>query len=116
MPMSEEIHCMELTVPLPRKVNTHSAVAEAHNLDWLKSHDMLRDPKAVDLYARWDIPGLASRSFPTLDPDQLCLATDLFSFYFLFDDQFDSELGFHPVEVARVCDSLVRIAHGDTGH
>jgi pentalenene synthase len=107
---------MDLTVPLPRRVNAHGAVAEAHNLGWLRSHDMLRDPKAVELYARWDIPGLAARSFPTLDPGQLCLATDLFSFYFLFDDQFDSELGFRPKEVAKVCDTLIGIAHGDLGH
>jgi pentalenene synthase len=106
---------MELTVPLPRKVNAHGATAEIHNIGWLRSHDMLRGPEAVELYTRWDIPGLAARSFPTLNPDQLCLATDLFSFYFLFDDQFDSELGFRPREVAGVCDTLIAIAHGDFG-
>ena len=104
---------MELNLPFPRRTSTHTATATAHNLDWLQSHGMLTGREAIELYAQWDIPDLAARSFPDLDPDELGLATDLFSFYFLFDDQFDSELGLRPAEVARACDPLVAIVHGD---
>ena len=103
---------MELNLPFPRHISAHRDRAEAHNLDWLRTHGMLTGRKAIELYSRWDIPDLAARSFPHLNADELCLATDLFSFYFLFDDQFDGELGMHPAQVAMACDPLIRIAHG----
>ena len=105
---------MELNLPFPRRSSVHRASATAHNLDWLQSHGMLTGAEAMELYARWDIPDLAARTFPDLDADELGLATDLFSFYFLFDDQFDGELGLRPAEVARACAPLVAIVHGDT--
>ena len=104
---------MELNLPYPRRFNEHRDTAEAHNLDWLRGHGMLTGSDAVALYTRWDIPDLAARSFPDLGAEDLCLATDLFSFYFLFDDQFDDELGLHPSAVAAACDPLIRIAHGE---
>jgi len=105
---------VELNLPFPRRSSVHRASATAHNLDWLQSHGMLTGAEAMELYARWDIPDLAARTFPDLDADELGLATDLFSFYFLFDDQFDGELGLRPAEVARACAPLVAIVHGDT--
>jgi pentalenene synthase len=103
---------MDLTIPFRRSASAHRAVAEARNLDWLQAHDMLRGREATELYARWGVPDLAARSFPHADSENLVLATDLFGFYFLFDDQFDSEVGLHPVEVARICDPLIGIVHG----
>ncbi|MEY9962025.1 pentalenene synthase [Streptacidiphilus sp. MAP12-16] len=104
---------MELTIPFQRKASAHQSAAEASNLDWLQAHNMLRGREATELYARWAVPDLAARSFPEADCEDLVLATDLFGFYFLFDDQFDSELGLHPTEVARICDPLIGIVHGD---
>ncbi|MFC1430882.1 terpene cyclase [Streptacidiphilus sp. N1-3] len=104
---------MELTIPFQRNASAHKAAAEVRNLDWLRSHDMLRGPQATELYARWGVPDLAARSFPEASSEDLVLATDLFGFYFLFDDQFDGELGLHPTEVTRICEPLIGIVHGD---
>ncbi|QMU74888.1 terpene cyclase [Streptacidiphilus sp. PB12-B1b] len=104
---------MELNLPFPRRTSAHRASARTHNLDWLQSHGMLTGDEAIELYSHWDIPDLAARSFPDLDADELGLATDLFSFYFLFDDQFDSELGLRPADVVKACAPLVDIVHGD---
>jgi pentalenene synthase len=104
---------VELNLPFPRRISEHRSRAEAHNLDWLQTHGMLTGREAIELYSRWDIADLAARTFPDLAADELCLATDLFSFYFLFDDQFDSELGLHPALVSLACDPLIRIAHGE---
>ncbi|MFC1418243.1 terpene synthase family protein [Streptacidiphilus cavernicola] len=104
---------MDLTIPFRRSVSTHRSAAEASNLDWLQAHEMLRGHEAAELYARWDVPDLAARSFPDANQDDLVLATDLFGFYFLFDDQFDGEVGLHPSRVASICDPLIGIVHGD---
>lgn len=103
---------MKLHVPWTREPSPHRAEAARRNADWLAAHGMVRDPRAAALYDRWDIPGLAALSFPDLDATQLALATDLFAFYFLFDDQFDGELGLRPEEVARVTDELTGVAYG----
>ena len=104
---------MELTIPFRRSASAHKSDAEIRNLDWLQTHDMLRGTEATELYARWSVPDLAARSFPDANREDLVLATDLFGFYFLFDDQFDSELGLDPVRVARICDPLIGIVNGD---
>ncbi|MFC5911805.1 terpene synthase family protein [Streptacidiphilus monticola] len=103
---------MQLRVPWQTQPSPYRDEAAEHNLEWLRSHGMLKDPAAVSVYERWDIPTLAARSFPDLDRSGLRLATDMFSFYFLFDDQFDGEVGLDPLHVARVTDELTAIAHG----
>jgi hypothetical protein len=104
---------MELTIPFRRSTSSHKSDAAIRNLDWLQAHDMLRGTEATELYTRWSVPDLAARSFPDATREDLVLATDLFGFYFLFDDQFDSELGLDPVRVARICDPLIAIVNGD---
>ena len=104
---------MELTIPFQRSESAHKSAAEARNLDWLQAHDMLRGAEATELYARWSVADLAARSFPDASAEDLTLATDLFGFYFLFDDQFDSEVGLHPTEVTGICEPLIGIVHGD---
>ena len=96
---------MDLQLPFPERTNPRRGTAAQRNLEWLRAHDMLRGPEAAALYERWNIAGLAAASFPDLELDDLSLAVDQCAFYFLFDDQFDSDLGLDPAEVARVCAS-----------
>ncbi|MEZ0091407.1 terpene cyclase [Streptacidiphilus sp. EB129] len=104
---------MELTIPFPQRINPHRDAAAGHNLSWLQAHDMLRGSEAIDRYTSWNLADLAAWSFPDASPEELVLAMDQHAFYFLFDDQFDSELGLHPVEVADVCAPLIEIAASD---
>ena len=104
---------MALKVPFPRRTSTHRAAAGAHNLTWLREYELLGGKDDTQRYVRWNVPDLTARSFPDASYEDLCLATDLFSFYFLFDDQFDGALGVRPREVARACEPLIAIAHGD---
>ncbi|WP_042411385.1 terpene synthase family protein [Streptacidiphilus carbonis] len=106
---------MELQLPFPQRTNPRRDTAAQRNLDWLRAHDMLRGPEAAALYERWNIAGLAAASFPDLELDDLCLAVDQCAFYFLFDDQFDSDLGLDPAEVARVCTPLIELARSEPG-
>jgi hypothetical protein len=101
----------EITIPGQVRVNPLRAAAAAHNLDWLRAHGMLRDADAERHYDRWNIPQLAAVSFPDAGLADLCLAVDQCAFYFLFDDQFDADLGNRPAEVARVCAPLITTLH-----
>jgi len=102
-----------LEVPYPPRKNPHCAAAAAHNLRWLREHGMLRDPRAEELYEEWRVDDLTARLFPVAEPDDLNLAFDLFAFYFLFDDQFDGEVGMRPALAAAVCEPLIEITSGD---
>ncbi|WP_035806300.1 terpene synthase family protein, partial [Kitasatospora mediocidica] len=101
-----------LDLPLPPRLSPHRAEAEARHRQWLDTHAMLGSRLSPSGYARWDVPGLASLSYPDCGPDELALATDLMGFYFLFDDQFDGPLGRRPADVAAICDELTGVLHG----
>ncbi|WP_037574008.1 terpene synthase family protein [Phaeacidiphilus oryzae] len=102
-----------LEVPYPPRSNKHLDAAAARHIDWLTGHGMLGGQDAVDLYEAWGVEDLTARLFPETDEDGLTLAFDLFGFYFLFDDQFDGEVGIRPRLAAEVCQPLIEITHGD---
>jgi hypothetical protein len=95
-------------------MNPHRGAAAERNLDWNRQHGLLEGPVDADVYRRWGVADLTARSFPEATLDQLVLATDLFGFYFLFDDQFDGALGLRPAAVAQACEPMIAIAHGDS--
>ncbi|WP_280726622.1 terpene cyclase [Kitasatospora sp. MAA4] len=101
-----------LELPFPSRLSPHRADAEARHRRWLDAHAMLGSRLGAAGYTRWDVPGLASLSYPDCEPDELALATDLMGFYFLFDDQFDGPLGRRPAQVAAICDELTGVLQG----
>lgn len=101
-----------LQLPVPPRFTPHRDNAETWHHHWLATHEMLGSRLDRAGYARWDVPGLASLSYPDCGSRELALATDLMGFYFLFDDQFDGELGRHPAQVAAICDELTGVLHG----
>ncbi|MEV4615329.1 terpene cyclase [Kitasatospora sp. NPDC049258] len=104
--------CTSLELPFPHRRSPHQARAAAHHRLWLDRHSRLAACADESAYAHWEVADLAAISYPEAGAEELGLATDLLGFYFLFDDQFDTELGQHPAEVARICDRLTTIVHG----
>ncbi|MEV4431382.1 terpene synthase family protein [Streptomyces sp. R-07] len=76
-------------------------------------HEGLAATIDLPAYGRWDVPRLAAFTSPDVAADDLVLAADLLSFYFLFDDRFDSDLGRAPAQVAEICTRLTGLLHGD---
>ncbi|MDH6109139.1 hypothetical protein P3T36_006222 [Kitasatospora sp. MAP12-15] len=101
-----------LQLPSPPRLSPHRDNAETRHAHWLATYAMLGSRLDRAGYARWDVPGLASLSYPDCAPEELSLVTDLMGFYFLFDDQFDGPLGRRPGEVAAICDELTGVLHG----
>ncbi|WP_431677671.1 terpene synthase family protein [Kitasatospora sp. KL5] len=101
-----------LDFPFPHRRSRHHAHAAARHRSWLDRHRALADVADATAYGHWEVAELAALSHPAVGPDELALAADMLGFFFLFDDQFDSELGRRPAEVARICDRLTDILHG----
>jgi pentalenene synthase/avermitilol synthase len=83
--------------------------AREHNVGWLRSHGMLGSEQALAWYAEWDIAKLAGYTFPYAIGDALDLGADLMAVFFLFDDQFDGELGRQPGKAAEACERMAAV-------
>ncbi|MFF5761272.1 terpene cyclase [Streptomyces tanashiensis] len=102
-----------LDLPFPPRSNPHQAFVAQPNRDWLLRHEGLAAAIALPAYDKWDVPRLAAFTSPDSAADDLVLAADLLSFYFLFDDRFDSDLGRAPAQVAEICTRLTDLLHGE---
>ncbi|MEU7386533.1 terpene synthase family protein [Streptomyces tanashiensis] len=102
-----------LDLPFPPRSNPHQAFVAQPNRDWLLRHEGLAAAITLPAYDKWDVPRLAAFTSPDSAADDLALAADLLSFYFLFDDRFDSDLGRAPAQVAEICARLTDLLHGE---
>ncbi|MER5967963.1 terpene cyclase [Streptomyces sp. NPDC002057] len=102
-----------LDLPFPLRSNPNQrSIAHDHE-GWLLRHEGLSGAIHPAAYAKWDVPRLAALTSPDCATADLTLAADLLSFYFLFDDRFDTGLGRAPAQVARLCTRLTSLVHGD---
>ncbi|MFB7512262.1 hypothetical protein [Streptomyces sp. NPDC056144] len=102
-----------LDLPFPPRANPHRGFGAEGNHAWLLRHQGLAAPLDLSSYDKWDVPRLAAFTSPECDAEDLVLAVDLISFYFLFDDRFDSDLGRAPARVAEVSARLTALLHGE---
>ncbi|MFH8621769.1 hypothetical protein ACH4A8_07615 [Streptomyces vietnamensis] len=101
-----------LDLPFPPRSNPNQASVAPLHRDWLLRHEGLAATIALPAYDKWDVPRLAAFTSPDSPAEELALAADLLSFYFLFDDRFDSDLGRSPAQVAEICTRLTDLLHG----
>ncbi|WP_052498859.1 terpene synthase family protein [Streptomyces vietnamensis] len=101
-----------LDLPFPPRSNPNQASVAPLHRDWLLRHEGLAATIALPAYDKWDVPRLAAFTSPDSPTEELALAADLLSFYFLFDDRFDSDLGRSPAQVADICTRLTDLLHG----
>ncbi|MFD9613396.1 terpene synthase family protein [Streptomyces sp. NPDC004288] len=102
-----------LDLPFPPRSNPNRAFVAQPHRNWLLRNDGLAATIALPAYDKWDVPRLAAFTSPDTAVDDLALAADLLSFYFLFDDRFDSGLGRAPAQVAEICTRLTGLLHDE---
>ena len=102
-----------LDLPFPPRSNPNQGGIAQRHREWLLSHEGLAGTIDRTAYGKWDVPRLAAFTSPDCATDDLALAADLLAFYFLFDDQFDSDLGRSPARVAEICTRLTALLHGN---
>ncbi|MGI5467337.1 isoafricanol synthase [Streptomyces sp. CA-132043] len=97
-----------LAIPFPAQLNPGVEVARRHTLGWLHGYGMLCGAAATQEYDALRLDRLMAYFYPEADAARLALATDFNAWFFLFDDQFDGELGQCPDSVAHFVDRVMR--------
>ncbi|MFC0601317.1 isoafricanol synthase [Streptomyces palmae] len=99
-----------LAVPVGTAASPDGESARRHTIGWLRGFGVFRgDEAAVAEYDALRLDRLSALFYPQAVGAELALANDLNGWFFVFDDQFDGELGHRPQAVARLVDSVVRI-------
>ena len=98
-----------MDIPFPDPLNTAAGRARQHTLDWLAAFGLLSGTAATEEYDALRLERLMAYFYPDADPVELELATDLNGWFFVFDDQFDTELGRRPERIAPVVEALLRV-------
>ncbi|MET8183519.1 isoafricanol synthase [Streptomyces sp. NPDC005336] len=102
-----------LDFPASADVSPDAEAARLHTIQWLSHHGVFEDSAAVAEYDALRFDLLTGLFYPRATGADLDLGNDLVGWYFVFDDQFDGELGCRPQEVARLVAAVIRITEED---
>ncbi|MEC4018516.1 isoafricanol synthase [Streptomyces sp. H27-D2] len=97
-----------IDIRAPLGISPDTEAARRHTLRWLHELGMLRGESATAEYDVLRLERLMAYFYPEARGADLELATDLNGWFFLFDDQFDGDLGLRPEAVAVLVDAIVR--------
>lgn len=95
-------------IPFPARLNPAVQEARLHTIGWLHGYGMLRGEPATQEYDALRLDRLMAYFYPDAEASELALATDFNAWFFLFDDQFDGDLGQCPEAVSLFVDRIVR--------
>ncbi|MEV6132795.1 isoafricanol synthase [Streptomyces violaceusniger] len=90
--------------------------ARHHTIQWLSRFGVFEGHESVAEYDALRFDVLAGLFYPRATGADLNLGSDLVGWYFVFDDQFDGELGSRPEAVARLVADVIRITEEDAAH
>ncbi|MFI1328570.1 isoafricanol synthase [Streptomyces sp. NPDC020845] len=90
-------------------ISPDAEAARRHTIEWLSRYGVFQGDASVAEYDALRFDLLAAYFYPGETDADLALGNDLCGWYFVFDDQFDGELGCRPQEVLRLLDALVQV-------
>lgn len=102
-------------IPVGVAVSPDAEAARRHTIQWLRRFGVFEGDAAIAEYDALRLDRLSAFFYPRAVGAELALANDLNGWFFVFDDQFDGELGYRPEAVARLVDSVVRITREPLG-
>ncbi|QKV91353.1 pentalenene synthase [Streptomyces sp. NA02950] len=95
--------------PASAGLSPDAEAARLHTIEWLSRFGVFEGSEAVAEYDALRFDVLTGLFYPRARGADLALGNDLVGWYFVFDDQFDGELGHRPEAVARLVADVVRI-------
>ncbi|WP_338933225.1 hypothetical protein WEB32_34650 [Streptomyces netropsis] len=98
-------------IPVVPRISPDVPQARRGTLSWVRERQLLPDETSLDRFASWDLAELAGRVSPRAVGEDLRTAADVQSFFFLFDDLFDTPIGDHPGRARVVCDEFTAVMH-----
>ncbi|GAA0491053.1 hypothetical protein ACFQ2B_32980 [Streptomyces stramineus] len=103
----------EVDIPFPPRISPDVPGARQRNVDRLVSEGLLTREESVARYLGWDVAQLAGRFHPSATGDDLDLGLQQQTFYFVFDDLFDTCLGEEPARAYALCHQMAALARHD---
>lgn len=99
--------------PASADLSPGTEAARHHTIQWLSRFGVFEDRASVAEYDALRFDVLTGLFYPRATGADLNLGSDLVGWYFVFDDQFDGELGCRPEAVARLVADVIRITDED---
>ncbi|MFC4562944.1 hypothetical protein ACFO4E_13860 [Nocardiopsis mangrovi] len=99
----------ELSTPFPPRVSPDVERARTHGLAWARRTGLVSSRRSADYWEAAAFHEHAALYWPYAVGEDADLATDLMTFYFYIDDQFDTALGRSAGDAAGVIDPLCAI-------
>lgn len=84
-----DIKLPTLYCPFPSTINQYASAAYHHNLDWLRSFNIVIDESASPNWRELKFSDLVARTYPTISLEALEIIADFMVWYFIFDDEFE---------------------------
>jgi hypothetical protein len=105
-----------LECPFESAINRHADWVQQRTTTWAQQYGLLRNPRDVQQFHRWQYGILMARAYPLASRDALALIADWNTWLFLLDDQFDEgTLGHDPAAVEQLCSDIIDILRGHRG-
>jgi pentalenene synthase len=83
----------DVSIPFHPRISADVRRAAQHHLEWPLSFGLLTTDSASQRHSQANYPELAARLHPTAAGDELDLAVNEMSWFFIFDDYFDGTCG-----------------------
>lgn len=97
---------IQLYIPFPSRVSPDLERARSTHLAWPRSFGFLSDGTGAQRHQRANYAELAARFHPAAQGPDLDLGVDQMSWFFLFDDAFDTPLGEDPHQTRHSVDAV----------
>lgn len=101
-----------LDIPFPARLNSRAHHARRHTIEWLRGYGLLSGAVAEEEYDGLRLERLMAYFYPDAPRSELELATDINGWFFVFDDQFDDQLGRSPAEVEALARAVSGVLDG----
>ncbi|MDT0449610.1 terpene synthase family protein [Streptomyces hesseae] len=99
-----------MDIPFEVRISPDVAAANARHMKWLRAEGFVTTSSNADRYLTWAVGELAGRFHPDAFGDDLELGIQGQTFYFFFDDLFDSHLGRDPLAAYGLCQEMAALA------
>ncbi|MEU8584162.1 terpene synthase family protein [Streptomyces abikoensis] len=99
-----------LDIPFEVRISPDVEAASARHMKWLKAEGFITSASNAERYLTWAVAELAGRFHPDAFGDDLELGIQGQTFYFFFDDLFDSHLGRDPLAAYEICREMASLA------
>ncbi|MFF4160300.1 pentalenene synthase [Streptomyces sp. NPDC001678] len=99
-----------MDIPFEVRISPDVAAANARHMKWLRAEGFVTTSPNAERYLTWAVGELAGRFHPDAFGDDLELGIQGQTFYFFFDDLFDSPLGRDPLAAYELCQELAALA------